>query len=110
MALSGHVHVWEQVSFSSPHPTQFVTGFSGTEEDVVPIPPVLPADASVAPGAAVEAFSSWVDGFGFMTLTRTGPKTWDVEVHDQNGDVVNHCKVTGRRSKCDVARVSGPKG
>ena len=109
MLLSGHVHLWQQVSFSSPHPTQFVAGFSGTQEDVVPIPPVLPADAAVAPGAAVEAFSSWVDGFGFMTLVRTGAQTWDVEVHDQNGDVVNRCKVTGRHSKCDIVRVSGPK-
>jgi len=25
--LSGHVHVWEEISFSSPHPTQFVAGF-----------------------------------------------------------------------------------
>jgi hypothetical protein len=109
MALAGHVHVWEQVSFSSPHPTQFVTGFSGTQEDVVPIPPALPAEASVAPGAVVEAFSSWVDGFGFMTLARTGAQTWDVQVHDQNGAVVNHCTVDGRHSKCDLARVGGPK-
>jgi hypothetical protein len=110
LALSGHVHVWQQISFSSPHPTQFVAGFSGTQEDVVPIPATLPADASVAPGAAVEAFSSWVDGFGFMTLTRTGTQTWDVEVRDQNGAVVNRCEINGRRSKCDIAQVSGPKG
>ena len=109
MAWAGHVHVWEQVSFSSPHPTQFVAGFSGTQEDVVPIPPVLPPDASVAPGAQVESFSSWVDGFGFMTMERTGRQTWDVQVHDQNGDVVNHCTVTGRHSKCDIVRVAGPK-
>ncbi|HVY33997.1 MAG TPA: metallophosphoesterase [Caulobacteraceae bacterium] len=109
MLLSGHVHVWQQVSFSSPHPTQFIAGFSGTQEDVVPIPAHIPDDAAVAPGAKVEAFSSWVDGFGFMTLSRTGRDTWDVEVHDQNGDVVNRCKVTGRHSKCDLAQVSGPK-
>ncbi|HUO21789.1 MAG TPA: metallophosphoesterase [Caulobacteraceae bacterium] len=109
LALAGHVHVWEQVSFSSPHPTQFITGFSGTQEDVVPIPRVLPADAYVAPGAAIEAFSSWVDGFGFMTMVRTGPTTWDVEVHDQNGAVVNRCKIEGRHSKCDLPQVSGPK-
>lgn len=109
MLLSGHVHVWQQVSFSSPHPTQFIAGFSGTQEDVVPIPAKIPDDAAVAPGAKVEAFSSWVDGFGFMTLSRTGQETWDVEVHDQNGDVVNRCKVTGRHSKCELAQVSGPK-
>lgn len=110
MLLSGHVHVWQQVSFSSRHPTQFIAGFSGTQEDVVPIPARLPDDAHVAPGAVVEAFSSWVDGFGFMTLRRTGKDAWAVEVHDQNGDVVNRCTVSGRHSRCDLARVSGPKG
>ena len=30
--LAGHVHLWQQVSFSSKHPSQFVAGFSGTEE------------------------------------------------------------------------------
>ena len=109
MLLSGHVHVWQQVSFSSAHPTQFITGFSGTQEDVVPIPAKLPEDARVAPGAVVQAFSSWVDGFGFMTLERTGKESWAVEVHDQNGDVVNRCKVIGRHSHCEVVRVSGPK-
>ena len=108
MALAGHVHVWEQISFSSPHPTQFVAGFGGTQEDIVPLPRELPADASVAPGAVVEAFSSWVDGFGFMTLTRTGATTWDVEVHDWNGSVVNRCQVTGRHSKCETPQVVWP--
>ncbi|WP_229452009.1 metallophosphoesterase family protein [Massilia niastensis] len=42
MLLSGHVHLWEQVSFSSPHPTQFVSGFSGTAEDTAPLPDAIP--------------------------------------------------------------------
>jgi hypothetical protein len=105
MLLAGHVHVWEQVSFSSPHPTQFIAGFSGTQEDIVPLPAALPENASVAPGAAAEAFSSWVDGFGFMTLERTGQQTWAVEIHDVNGAVVNRCRVTGRHSQCDTPQV-----
>jgi hypothetical protein len=105
MLLSGHVHVWEQLSFSSGHPTQFVAGFSGTQEDIVPLPRDFPADASVAAGAVVDAFSSWVDGFGFMTLVRNGLDRWDVEVHDINGKVVNVCKVVGRHSTCDTPQV-----
>ena len=27
-----------------------------------------------------------------------------------NGAVVNRCTVSGRHSKCDIVRVSGPKG
>jgi hypothetical protein len=109
MLLSGHVHVWEAVSFSSPHPLQFVAGFSGTQEDIVPLPRTLPAGAAVAPGAVVDSFSSWVDGFGFMTMTRLAPDGWDVEVHDVNGKVVNHCKVTGAQAVCDTPRVVAPR-
>jgi hypothetical protein len=29
-----------------------------------------------APGAVVEHFSSWVDGFGFMTMERRGADQW----------------------------------
>ena len=71
--LSGHVHVWQEVSFSSPHPTQFVAGFSGTMEDVVPLPAQFPRGTTPAPGAVVEHHSSWVDGFGFMTMERKAP-------------------------------------
>ncbi|HTK35282.1 MAG TPA: metallophosphoesterase [Caulobacteraceae bacterium] len=103
--LAGHVHVWEQISFSSPHPSQFVAGFSGTQEDIVPLPEHLAPGASPAPGAVIDRFSSWVDGFGFMTLQRTGPRTWSVQVHDVDGKVRNRCRIVGRRSSCDLAQV-----
>jgi hypothetical protein len=108
LLLSGHVHVWEQLSFKSPQPAQFVAGFSGTQEDIVPLPKVLPDSVYVAPGAEVDRFSSWVDGFGFMTMVRTGPESWDVEVHDVNGKVVNRCKAQGRQSSCELPQVVAP--
>ncbi len=104
--LSGHVHLWQEVSFSSPHPTQFITGFSGTMEDVIPLPRELPKDASPAPGAIVEHFSSWVNGFGFMTLERTGATQWDVKVWDAQGNQVNACKIVGETSSCDISNVN----
>jgi hypothetical protein len=103
--LSGHVHVWEEVSFSSPHPTQFVAGFSGTSEDTVPLPATLSADQAPAPGAIVDHFSSWVNGFGFMTMERRGANQWDVKIWDVNGKQVNSCKIEGKKSVCDVAQV-----
>jgi hypothetical protein len=109
MLLAGHVHVWEQLSFKTNHPTQFIAGFSGTQEDIVPLPRMLPADAVVASGAVVSAFSSWVDGFGFMTMERTGKEAWTVLVHDVDGKVVNHCTVQGRVSSCDTPQVLVPK-
>jgi hypothetical protein len=108
MLLSGHVHVWAQLSFSSPHPTQFIAGFSGTQEDIVPLPRTLPADVNVGPGVTVDRFSSWVDGFGFMTMVRTGPESWDIEIHDVNGKVLNRCTAQGRQSSCELPQVVAP--
>jgi hypothetical protein len=105
MLLSGHAHLWEQVSFSSGHPTQFVSGFSGTAEDLVPLPATLPPGATPARGAVVEHISSWIDGFGFMTMERTGAEQWVVKVWDRNGRERNSCQVSGRRSSCQVAQV-----
>jgi hypothetical protein len=103
--LSGHVHLWEQVSFSSAHPTQFISGFSGTAEDVVPLPATLPQGAMPAPGAQVEHISSWVDGFGYMTMERSGADQWDVKVWDTNGVVRNRCTLVGRKSSCTLAHI-----
>jgi hypothetical protein len=44
----------------------------------------LPPGVTPAPGAVVEHFSSWVDGFGFMTMERRGA-TSGMEVHDLQG-------------------------
>jgi hypothetical protein len=104
MLLSGHVHLWEQVSFSSVHPTQFVSGFSGTAEDIVPLPATTP-EVPPAPGAVVEHMSSWIDGFGFMTMERTGADSWQVVVRDRDGRERNTCRVQGRKSECAVGQV-----
>ena len=103
--LSGHIHLWQQVSFSSAHPTQFVSGFSGTTEDTVPMPQPLPEGASPAAGAVVEHFSSWVDGFGYMTMERTGAEQWAVNVWDTHGKVRNTCTLTGSKSTCARSQI-----
>ncbi|QGZ39982.1 calcineurin-like phosphoesterase family protein [Pseudoduganella flava] len=102
--LSGHVHLWEQVSFKTDHPSQFVTGFSGTLEDVVPLPDDVSA-VQPAPGAVIHQFSAWQGGFGFMTMERTAADTWAIAVHDRHGVVRNRCSLQGRQSSCVLARV-----
>ena len=103
--LSGHVHLWQQASFSSAHPTQFISGFSGTAEETAPLPAALPKSARPAPGAVVEHFSSWVDGFGYMTMERSGAEQWAVTVWDTDGTVRNICTLSGRKSVCARAQV-----
>lgn len=103
--LSGHTHVWQEVSFSSPHPTQFVAGFSGTMEDLVPLPAELPLGATPAPGAVVEHHSSWVNGFGFMTMELKESMKWEVKVWDTEGRALNTCNIEGSHSVCNLAQV-----
>jgi hypothetical protein len=105
LMLSGHVHAWQQLSFSSAHPSQFVAGMSGTFEDVAPLPATLAPGVSPAPGAIVAHFSSWVGGFGFMTLERSGPQQWEVTLRDADGAIKNRCQVIGSQSQCALAQV-----
>jgi hypothetical protein len=103
--LAGHIHLWEMVNFSSPHPAQFIAGFSGTQEDIVPLPAAPPDGATPAPGAVVQAMSSWIDGFGFMTLERVGETRWLAKVRDVGGVVVNTCEIKGSNAACTLAQV-----
>ena len=105
MLLSGHVHLWEQVSFASAHPTQFVAGFSGSAGDTAPLPAMPPPGRTPAPGAIVEHMSSWIGGFGFMTIERSGHDKWSVKVWDRDGRERNSCVVQGSKSRCSVAQV-----
>jgi len=105
VVLSGHEHVWEQVSYSGRLPSQFITGFSGTQEDTVPLPAQLPADVQTA-GVAPDRFSSWIDGFGYMTLERRSDQRWIAKVWDVRGEVVNRCRIDGRRSSCVKSQVA----
>ena len=98
--LSGHIHIWEQVSFSTPHPSQFVTGFSGTLEDVPSLPEHPAPTETPAPGAVVEQFSVWNGQFGYMTLERRATDRWAATVHDADGHVVRRCDIEGRHSRC----------
>ena len=101
--LAGHIHLWEQVDLGGIQPSQFVAGFSGTQEDVVPLPRILPGNVSPAPDAAVRRFSSNVFAFGYMTLERTGRLSWKGEVFSVDGHLLKLCRLHRRRSKC-----SGP--
>lgn len=103
--LSGHAHLWQQVSFQSAHPSQFIAGFSGTASDLVALPSDIVPGTAVQPGALIAHFSSWVGDFGFMTFERSGAANWDVKVWDRRGQLRNTCSVAGRQSRCALAQV-----
>ena len=103
--LAGHVHIWEQVSFAAPFPSQFIAGFSGTQEETVPLPVRPPADFTPAPGAVVDQFSSWIQGFGYMTMERRSARRWKVTIWNIDGQVANRCRIDGRKSVCERAHM-----
>ncbi len=105
MLLSGHVHLWEQISFAGEQPSQFIAGFSGTFEDVVALPTPLPVDVRPAPGAVIEHLSTWLKDFGFMTMERSGADQWEVAVWNARGEQQNRCHVSGRKSQCEQGRL-----
>jgi hypothetical protein len=53
--------------------------------------------------------SSWVDGFGYMTMVRQGPDRWLAQVHDAHGAVVNTCQIEGSHLTCAVDQVHDVK-
>jgi hypothetical protein len=98
LIISGHVHLWEQVDYGGRRPSQLIAGFSGTQEDVVTLPPTLPALFQQEKGIA--AFAGITGTFGYMTMTRQGADQWQVRVYDVDGKSLQTCSVVGRRSTC----------
>lgn len=103
--LSGHAHLWQQVSFTTDHPSQFIAGLSGSATDPVPLPASIAPGTEVQPGAQIAHFSSWVGGFGFMTMERGDGFVWDVKVWDRNGRLRNSCSLDGKKSRCERSQV-----
>lgn len=101
MILSGHIHVWEQVGFAQRYPTQFIVGISGTREDTQQDLLRAKATQTFENPPQIESFSEWVGEFGFMTMDRTGPASWDVRLWDEQGRPVKRCRVQGKRSACE---------
>ncbi|WP_338847522.1 metallophosphoesterase [Massilia sp. W12] len=97
--LAGHVHTWQQLSFSSGHPSHFIAGHSGSMIDELHLPNVLPADTRPAPEAAVHSHASY-GGYGFMTMEREGADRWKIGVYDYEGKLQRTCVMENRSSTC----------
>jgi len=95
--LAGHNHMLEIVSFSSPHPPQFISGNGGTWADQ-PFPVPFPAGAEPAPGAVVAELVS-TTRFGFMTMEREGAG-WSMRAWDASGNPLTTCTLGQRQAQC----------
>ena len=98
--ISGHNHLFEMVSFVSPHPTQLISGNGGAWADA-PLPSPLPRGVSVAPGTVIETIAS-TSKYGFMVLERDAERSdlWRVEARDIHGDLMTVCILRDGKTKC----------
>jgi len=98
--LSGHVHLFEMVSYSTPQPAQFVSGNGGDWTDR-PLTDPLPAGVVPAPGTAISSIAA-TNRFGFMTMERDGAR-WLVFAKDARGTALYRCTLEGRQASCAAA-------
>jgi hypothetical protein len=103
VALHGHVHLFEALSFSSPHPATVVLGNSGSDNlwDHN-LPKTLAADASPYPGAMVEDFATTYE-YGFATLDRADPQDasrWLLTEYNVDGKPTIRCHIAHGKSRC----------
>ncbi len=95
MALAGHVHLLETLSFPDGRPHQVVSGDAGTSQDSPITPQMIQQNPQVFTqlGITPADFNSYHD-FGYVLLDRveTG---WTVTVKDLAGDVLEQFHLEG---------------
>jgi hypothetical protein len=94
--ISGHVHLFQAVSFSSGQPPQFVAGNGGDwlAAALVSAQPGL----SPAPGATVSKVTA-SNRFGFMTMERRA-MGWEMTARDRESRPFTVCTVAARQMTC----------
>ncbi len=87
LAMHGHVHDFQGISFSTNHPATFVAGHGGDNLDAA-----LPASitAPPAPGAVIGQMA-YSTSFGFMVMDRLGAQSWSYTAYKTDGTVLTRC-------------------
>jgi hypothetical protein len=96
--LTGHVHLFQVVSYDTPQPTQLVSGNGGAWADV-PLPRELPPGATPAPGARIGTIVS-TNLPGFMTVERDPEVGWRIEARDRQGQLLTTCALRDAKTRC----------
>lgn len=101
LTLSGHIHLFEAIGFSSPHPAALVMGNSGSLNEGQ-LPEHIPAGVEPFPGAVVDDFVTMAD-YGFASLDRVDSKDaslWTLTEYKADGTAVYRCDINGSKSHC----------
>ncbi len=101
LALHGHVHLFEAISFKGVQPASLVLGNSGSANEGR-APMSLPIGAQLYPGAEVEDYAARSE-FGFATMDRVpggAAGDWLLTEYDVEGVPVLECALSGGKSHC----------
>jgi hypothetical protein len=95
IAIHGHVHDFQALSFSSNHPATFVAGNGGDNLDSALPTTFNPNSDLPAPNTVVNAFA-YSQEFGFMVMDRVGAvgtKNWKFTSYRTDGSVIAVCSM-----------------
>ena len=101
LALHGHVHDFQAISFKSGQTATIVSGTAGDNLDVA-LPDPLGADVVPAPGAIIDHISHHAS-FGFLLMEhRAKPSTgWSFKAYTADGKLLATCLQDGYSLNCD---------
>jgi Calcineurin-like phosphoesterase len=93
--FSGHLHLFELLSFKAKRSPQWVVGNGGTLLD----PILTTALDGLEIGSAKVKQANVLHRFGYLALTARS-HGWDGEVYNPSGEVIRRCRVDHRQAHC----------
>jgi hypothetical protein len=104
IALAGHYHLFEAVSFHSAHPAQVIVGTGGSWWQEGSFPNPFPKQTPVAPAlkgeeVKVAKFFALTQFYGFALMEREA-SGWRLAAYDHRGGLLAQCGLHGRIATC----------
>ncbi len=101
LALHGHVHLFESISFKGAHPASIILGNSGSANEGT-APQSVAAGTVLRPTSIVEDYMASAE-YGFATLDRLSPESssqWLLTEYNVDGKALIECRISGNKSSC----------
>jgi len=102
VAMHGHVHLFEAISFKTDHPVSLVMGNSGSMNEGAAPNAIKPTDR-IYKDAVVENYAGRSE-YGFATMDRveeSGQEAWVLTEFSTEGVPVIRCKISAGKSRCN---------
>ena len=102
VAMHGHVHLFEAISFKTDHPVSLVMGNSGSLNEGFAPSAIKPTDR-IYKDAVVDNYAARSE-YGFATMDRVeenGQEAWLLTEFSTEGVPVIRCKISAGKSRCN---------